>query len=155
MFCSILLLNRGIGSPTPNVHKKSYVIPCIFFCEYYHSSSDFLSNFQSSRLIFHHELLTREGRVLANGCTHPSSLTIFVRLFIRTVIQIITIDTLKTIRHSISHSVWCWFLLLSSVDVGALVCRDDPKLPDDSGEVPQPHIVLGNSIFQLRDCLSA
>ena len=31
-------------------------------------------------MIFHHKLLTREGRVLANGWTHPSSMTIFVQL---------------------------------------------------------------------------
>ena len=33
--------------------------------------------------IFHCKLLTREGRVLSNGWTYPSSMTIFVHLFIR------------------------------------------------------------------------
>ena len=37
--------------------------------------------------IFYHKLLTREGRVLAKGWTHPSSMTIFVYLFLRCVIS--------------------------------------------------------------------
>ena len=45
--------------------------------------------------IFHHKLLTREGRVLANGWTHPSSMTIFVHLFIRSVIRKVTTSDTK------------------------------------------------------------
>ena len=41
----------------------------------------FFIQFQSSLIIFHHKLLTREGKVLANGRTHPWSMTIFVHLF--------------------------------------------------------------------------
>ena len=41
-------------------------------CNYCHLPSDFSSKFQSSMTIFHHKLMTREGRVLANGCTPPS-----------------------------------------------------------------------------------
>ena len=33
--------------------------------------------------IFYHKLLTRGGRVLTNGWTHPSPMIIFVNLFIR------------------------------------------------------------------------
>ena len=51
---------------------------------------DFSSKLQSSMTIFHHKLLTREGRVTANGWTHPSSMTVFVHLFIRNVIQKVT-----------------------------------------------------------------
>ena len=45
--------------------------------------------------IFHHTLLTREGRFLANGWTHPSSMTIFVDLFIRSVFRKVTTMTLE------------------------------------------------------------
>ena len=51
--------------------------------------------------IFHHELLTQEGRVSANGWTHPSSMTIFVHLFIRSFIQKIASVTHHTIWHQI------------------------------------------------------
>jgi hypothetical protein len=34
--------------------------------------------------IFHDKLLTKESRVLANGWTHPSSMTVFINLFIYT-----------------------------------------------------------------------
>ena len=40
---------------------------------------------------FHHKLLTREGMGLAKGWTHPSSMTVFVHLFIRSVIWKVTI----------------------------------------------------------------
>ena len=46
--------------------------------------------------IFHHKLLTIEGRILANGSTHPSSMTVFVHLFIRIVIRKATIVILNT-----------------------------------------------------------
>ena len=52
-------------------------------CNYCHLSSDFSSKFQSYMTIFHHKLLTRGGRVLANGWTHPSYIKIFARLFIK------------------------------------------------------------------------
>ena len=39
----------------------------------------------------------RECRVLASAWTHPSSMTIFVHLFIRSVIRKVTIVTLNTI----------------------------------------------------------
>ena len=77
------------------------------WCNYYHLPSDFSSNFQSSMTIFHRKLLTREGRVLANGWTLPSSMTIFVHLFIESVIQKITIVTLNMIWHYLSYLVQC------------------------------------------------
>ena len=46
---------------------------------------------------FHHMLPTREGRILADELTYPSSMTIFVHLFIRSVIQKVTIVILNTI----------------------------------------------------------
>ena len=52
---------------------------------------------QLALTIFHHKFMTREHRILANGWTHPSSMTIFVNLFIRNVIQKVTIVTLNAI----------------------------------------------------------
>ena len=66
-------------------------------CNYCHLPNDFSSKFQASMTIFHHELLTREGRVSTDGLTHPSSMTIFIKLFIRSVVQKVTIVTLNTI----------------------------------------------------------
>ena len=43
-------------------------------CNYCHLPGDLSSKFQSSMTIFHHKLLAREGRVLANGWAHPSSI---------------------------------------------------------------------------------
>jgi hypothetical protein len=43
--------------------------------------------------IFHHKLLTRKDRVLANGGTHPLSMAILVHLFIRSIIRKATIVT--------------------------------------------------------------
>ena len=74
-------------SPTLNVNPTLFVIPCNFgrfidlqCCDYCHLPSDFSSKFQSSMTIFHHKLLTREGKVLANERTHSSSMTIFCSL---------------------------------------------------------------------------
>jgi hypothetical protein len=86
-------------SPTPNDNPTIFVIPCRFFiflrggiiifkcCNYCHLPSDFASKFQSSRTIFIHKLLIREDRILANGWTRPSSMTILVNLIKRSVIQ--------------------------------------------------------------------
>ena len=65
----------------------------------------FHPNFNHPRQYIHHKLLTREGRVVATGWTHPSSMTIFVHLCIRGVIWKVTIVTLNTIWHEISHLV--------------------------------------------------
>ena len=93
-------------SPTLNVNPTFIVIPCKFlgimgiidllYCKNYHLPSNFSSIFQSSMTIFIHKLLTREGMVLANKWTHPSSTTIFVNLFIWSVIQKLTTVTLNT-----------------------------------------------------------
>ena len=58
--------------------------------------SDFLL-FLSSVTTFYHKLLTWECRVLANGWTRPPFMTIFVNLFIRSVIRKVTIVTLNII----------------------------------------------------------
>jgi hypothetical protein len=95
-----LIVNRGVVSQTLNVNPKLFVIPCKilwgilnFHCyNYCHLPSAF-----SSITIFHHKLLTREGRVLANGWTHPSSITIFVHVFVRSVIQKVIIVTWNAI----------------------------------------------------------
>ena len=74
LICSIVIVNRDIVSPTLNVNPTLFVIPCVFLggnidlqcCSYYHLSSDFSFKFKSSMTIFHHKLLPREDRVLAN-----------------------------------------------------------------------------------------
>ena len=66
-------------------------------CKYYHISSDFSSNFESSMAVFHHKLLTRDSAI---GWTQPSSLTI---LFIRGVIQKVAIVTLNAMFSVASH----------------------------------------------------
>ena len=83
-------------------------------------SSDFSSKFQSSMTIFHHKLLTKEGVILANRWTHPSSLTTFVHLFIRNVIQRVTIVTLNTIWHktSVVHYWLCKSLVKNHLYIG-------------------------------------
>ena len=62
--------------------KTNWGIIDLQCCNYYHLPSDSPSEFQSSMTIFHHKLLKREGRRLADGWSHPSSMTIFVHLFI-------------------------------------------------------------------------
>jgi hypothetical protein len=76
----------------------------------YHLPSVYSSKFQSPTTIFHHKLLTREGGVLANGWTHPLPMTIFVHLFIISVIRKVTIVTSNTIfsvvfLYSQSHTI--------------------------------------------------
>ena len=67
------------------------------------------SNFQSSMTIFHHKLLTREDRVLTNEWPHPPSTTLFDHIFIKSVIQKVTIVTLNTIwRLNVIFSVGSW-----------------------------------------------
>jgi hypothetical protein len=51
------------------------------------------SKIQSSMEIFHHKLLTREGKILANERTHPSYMTTLVHLFTGSVIQKVIIVT--------------------------------------------------------------
>ena len=94
-------------SPTLNDNPTLFVIPCNVYgdsqcCKYCHLPSIFHPN-------FNHKLMTREGRVYANGWTHLSSLTKFVHLFTRSVIQKITI-----VRLNIIFSVFIlgWKLIL-------------------------------------------
>ena len=65
--------------------------------------SDFSSKFKSSMTICYHKLFTREGRVLANGGTHPSSRKIFVHLFITSVIQEVALVTINTVSYDIIY----------------------------------------------------
>ena len=75
---------------------KNWGIIDLQCCNYNHFQSDLSSNFEPSTTIFHHKLVTREGRVLAIiHLHHPSSMTILVHLFIRIVIQKVTIVTYK------------------------------------------------------------
>ena len=56
----------------------------------------FHPNSKTSMTIFHHKLLTREGRVVANGWTHPSSMTMYLFTYsLRSVIQKVTINDIK------------------------------------------------------------
>ena len=99
--CSILIVTCNNVSPTLNGNPTLFVIPCKFLwgLENYSVAITvtyqvvLASKFWSSMTIFHLKLLTRESRVLANGWTPPSSMTIFVKLFIRSVIQKLTIVT--------------------------------------------------------------
>ena len=73
-------------------HYLSFLVHCLgdhrFTVLYYcHLPNDLSSKFRSYMTIFHRKLLTREGRVSANGWTHPSSMTLFVHSFIRSVVQ--------------------------------------------------------------------
>ena len=90
----VVLLNTNCKSwcsvINTNFHPTSFITPCkswgievLHCCNYCHLPSDFSFKFESSMTIFHHKLLTRKGRVLADGWTHPSSMIIFVHLFIR------------------------------------------------------------------------
>jgi hypothetical protein len=73
-------------------------------CNYCHIPSDFSSNFESSMTIFHHKLLlTREGRDSTNGWIQPSSMTVFLHIFIRGVIRKVVIVTLNTMFSVASH----------------------------------------------------
>ena len=110
---SILIVTHSILSQTLNVSPTLFVTRNFFggvidlqCCNYCRIPSDFSSKFQSSMTILHHKMLTREGRVLANGWTHPSSMIVFVHLFIKNRIQKATIVTLNTIWHKISYLVY-------------------------------------------------
>ena len=92
----IVLLNTncGIVSLTLNVNPTLFVIPYNFggiiileCCNSCHLPSGFSSKFQSSMTIFHHKLMRREGRVVTNGWTHPSSMIVYFHLFIISVIH--------------------------------------------------------------------
>ena len=102
MSCSILIVNRGIVSPTLNVNLTLFITSCIFWgiidlqcCIYYHLPADISSKPQSSMTIFHRKFTTREGIVLANEWTHPSFMTVIVYLFIRSVIRKLAISDIK------------------------------------------------------------
>jgi hypothetical protein len=56
-------------------------------------------------IIFHHKLLTREGRVWASWWTYPSFLTVFIHLFIRDVIENVIVVILNTVLvYKLTHS---------------------------------------------------
>ena len=69
-----------------------------------HLWSGFSFKVESFVTIFHHKLVEKASRIMANGWTHPSSMTIFVYLFIRDVIREVTIVILNTIWRNISYS---------------------------------------------------
>ena len=85
-------------------HNLSFFVKTIWgiiylqYCNKCHLPSDFSSKFQASMTTLHHKLLTREGRVVANGWTHPSSMTLNnVQLSIRFIIQKVAIVILNII----------------------------------------------------------
>ena len=74
MSWSILIVSHGILSLTlfnvPCSYSKrggGVEIIDLHCCNYRVLLSDLSSKFQSSMTMYHHKLLTREGRVLANG----------------------------------------------------------------------------------------
>ena len=73
MSCSTLIELRYIVTNT-NVNPELFVIPCELLdvielrcCNYSHLPSDFVIQISIIHDNFHHKLLTRGGRVLANG----------------------------------------------------------------------------------------
>ena len=100
MICPLLTKYNNSWS-NPRVKFVFWRWKCPFFggiidlycCDYCHLPSEFSSKFQSSMTIFQHKLLTREGRVLADGRTHPPSMTTFVHLFKRSVSRRVTLVT--------------------------------------------------------------
>ena len=64
-------------------------------CNFSYLPNDFSTNFQSCMTIFHHKLLTKDGRLWTNGWTRPSSMTIFVHLFLKSVNQKVTNSDIK------------------------------------------------------------
>ena len=91
----ILIVNCKIVSPTLNVNPttlsffgKSWGMIDLQCYNCWHLPSDFSSKFQAFMTIFHHKLLTIEGRVLVNGWTHPPLImTIIVQSFLRSVLR--------------------------------------------------------------------
>jgi hypothetical protein len=84
---SILIANCSVVSPTVNISPTFFVISGKAFggiidlqcCNYCPLPSDVSSKLQSSMTTFHQELMTREGRLLANERTYPSSFMTRVR----------------------------------------------------------------------------
>ena len=62
--------------------------------------------------IIHDNISSQKGRVLAYGWTCPSSMAVFVNLFIRKVIQKVTIVTSNTVWHCIPYLVWCVVMVI-------------------------------------------
>ena len=58
-----------------------------------------------SMTILHHKLLTGEGRVLANGWTHPSSMTISVHLFMTSITRKVAIKYHLTLNIKFSVAI--------------------------------------------------
>ena len=76
--------------------KRNWGFVNLQCCNYCYLPSDVSSKLQSPMTIFHHKLLTREGRVVTNGWTHPSSMTMYLFTYsLRRVIQKVTINDIK------------------------------------------------------------
>ena len=92
-------------------------------CNYYHLLSDC-----SSMTISYNNLLTREGTVMANGWTRPSSTTIFVRLFIRSVIRKVT-KYHTTLNIIFSSAVVCgsWFASVLKLKTSPMACKSPSR----------------------------
>ena len=94
LFCSTLIVNRGIVTPTLPVIPTLIAIPCTQNLEEYRftalpllSLTKWFShpNFNHPWHYFITSCWQREGRVSANGWTHPSSTTVFIRSVIQNV----------------------------------------------------------------------
>ena len=109
--------------------------------------------------------MTREGRLLAKAWTHPSFMTVFVHLFIRSVIQKVTIMTLNIIfsvvferqlNENYGSFVCVWHLWRLGpcgviADVGALVKArpievEDRFIPHSKG------FEISGSILKWNSC---
>jgi hypothetical protein len=88
-------------------------------CNYYHLPSDFSSKFQSFMTIFHHKLLTREVRVLANGWR-------YVKVHCTTFKLVGKYNKSQhTIEGSLFHLYMCWNVVSTWKTSGHGECEHD------------------------------
>jgi hypothetical protein len=93
--------------------------------------------------------ITREGRVVANGWNHPSSMTIFVHLFISSVTQNVIIVTLGQAQWSWIHICICTFSSAMHMQIQEIKgphgsCFGKLRMKMDAGiaQLPAYHRVL-------------
>ena len=113
--CSILLLNHGVELQQLDVNPTLFVISHKTILGNYRFTvlqtlsllpSGFSSKLQSSMTTLDHKLLTREGMVLTNGRTHPSSMTISSHSFIRNIYRKIMPQSHK-IPYGTNYHIQC------------------------------------------------
>jgi hypothetical protein len=105
MSCSIPIVNRGVVSLTLKFNPTLFVIFCKNkFGDYRFTMLQlpsltkwyFIQTPNHPQQCFVTCCWTRERKVLANGWTHPSSMTTFVHLLIRSVIWEVTVLTIDS-----------------------------------------------------------